>query len=213
MTIPLNLGVLIGSLPAGYAVAFTARNLADSPRIPTVAMIGAYAFLAIWAALVMPTIPLLAVSCVLGWILLVLASVDVLAFRLPDILTLPLIASGLALAWWLPDHDFVGHLVATLTAMAIFYAVAAAYRRVRHQDGLGLGDVKLAGAAGAWLNWQALPYVVLLACALGFVWVGVAMARRGRESLKERIPFGVALCVAIWIVWLYGPPEFFGALS
>jgi leader peptidase (prepilin peptidase)/N-methyltransferase len=161
---------------------------------------------------IVPSIPLLAISCALGWALLVLATVDALAFRLPDILTLPLIVTGLAVAWWLPEHDLAGHAVAALIALLLFYAIATAYLRVRHQDGLGLGDVKLAGAAGAWLGWQALPYVVLLACALGLVWAGVAMIQRGREASRERIPFGIALCIAIWVVWLYGPPEPFGPL-
>jgi leader peptidase (prepilin peptidase) / N-methyltransferase len=112
----------------------------------------------------------------------------------------------------LPDHDLVGHIVAVLIAMLLFYAVAATYRSLRHQEGLGLGDVKLAGAAGAWLGWQALPYVVLLASTLGLVWVGVAAIQRGRGAIQERIPFGIALCFAIWVIWLYGPPEFFGPL-
>ena len=30
---------------------------------------------------------------------------------------------------------------------------------------------------------------------------------RGRAALTERIPFGVALAIAIWVVWLYGPLE------
>jgi prepilin signal peptidase PulO-like enzyme (type II secretory pathway) len=36
---------------------------------------------------------------------------------------------------------------------------------------------------------------------------------RGRAALTERIPFGVALAIAIWVVWLYGPLEFPGAAS
>jgi len=33
---------------------------------------------------------------------------------------------------------------------------------------------------------------------------------RGRAALAERIPFGMALAIAIWVVWLYGPLEFLG---
>jgi leader peptidase (prepilin peptidase)/N-methyltransferase len=156
---------------------------------------------------------LLAISCTLGWTLLVLAAIDVLALRLPDVLTLPLIVAGLGVSWWLPEQDVLGHAVAALLGIAIFYGIAAAYRRARGQEGLGLGDAKLAGAAGAWLGWQALPFVVLLACSVGFLWVGIAMIQRGKNALSERIPFGVALCFAIWIAWLYGSPDFSGVLS
>jgi leader peptidase (prepilin peptidase)/N-methyltransferase len=212
MTLMPLIAVLVGSPPLGYAATIVTQKLADGARPPMLAMIFACAIIGTWAALIAPSPYLLAISSVLGWVLLVLATVDALAFRLPDILTLPLIGAGITVAGWAPDHDLLGHIVAAGIAISLFYAVAATYRRVRHEDGLGLGDVKLAGAAGAWLGWQALPAAILLASLIGLVWVGVAAIRRGREALRERIPFGVALCFAIWLIWLYGPPELFGPL-
>lgn len=209
--VPTFAAVLAGSIPAGYAAAVVTRRFAQSTQPPVLLMIAACALLGSWSALVMPTILLLAISCALAWTLLVLGATDALAFRLPDILTLPLLAAGLTIAWWLPDHDFLGHAIAAFLGAAVFYTVSVAYRQTRGQDGLGLGDAKLAGAAGAWLGWQALPYVVLLACAGGLIWVGIATIRRGRAALRERIPFGIALCLATWAIWLYGVPDFFGA--
>ncbi|HVU19804.1 MAG TPA: A24 family peptidase [Rhizomicrobium sp.] len=177
-----------------------------------VASVAACALIGAWTTTLIYDDALIALSCALGWFLLVLAIVDALAFRLPDVLTLPLIAGGLAASQWLPGHDLIGHVIACLLGVAIFYGIAVAYRRARGQDGLGMGDAKLAGAAGAWLGWQAMPYVVLLACAVGFLWVGIAMIRRGKAALAERIPFGVALCFAIWMIWLYGPPDVSGLL-
>ncbi len=210
---PEVLFVVLGSVPVGIGGTFAVRKLSRTEHPRMVGMIAATLAIGTWAFTAMPDVFLLALACALGWTLLVLAMVDAFAFRLPDVLTLPLIAAGLAVSWWLPERDILGHVVATLLALTIFYAIAAAYQRTRGREGLGLGDVKLAGAAGAWLGWQALPYVVLLACAIGFLWVGIAMIRRGRSALNERIPFGVALCFAIWIVWLYGPPDLSGVLS
>ena len=59
------------------------------------------------------------------------------------------------------------------------------------------------------LRAAGLAFVVLIACAVGLVWVGVATMRRGRAALEERIPFGVALSFAVWVIWLYGLPEVF----
>jgi len=209
--VPTFAVVLAGSIPAGYAAALATRRLAQSTQPPALLMIAACMLLGIWAALVMPAVLLLAISCALAWTLLVLGATDAFAFRLPDILTLPLLVTGLVVAWWLPDHDFWGHAIAAFLGAAVFYAVSVAYRRTRGQDGLGIGDAKLAGAAGAWLGWQALPYVVLLACAVGLIWVGIAMIRRGKAALRERIPFGIALCLAMWTIWLHGVPDYFGA--
>lgn len=202
--------VLLGSVPAGYCAARAARHLSESANPAIIAMMAACASLGTWAVLISPTSALLAISCGLAWVLLVLGAVDALAFRLPDILTLPLAGAGLAVAAWLPDSDLLGHAVGAVIAGLLFYAIAAGYQRVRHRDGLGFGDVKLAAAAGAWVGWQQLPYVVLFACAVGLVWAGIAAIRRGRSALEERIPFGVALCAGLWIVWLYGSPELFG---
>jgi len=163
--------------------------------------------IALWAALIMPSPALLAVTCVLGWTLLTLSIVDVLALRLPDVLTLPLTAMGLIVSWFLPERDVLGHAIGAAAGFGAFCAIAVLFRMARGKEGLGLGDAKLAAAAGAWLGWQALSLVVLIACGAGFVWFGVAMVRRGRAALAERIPFGLGLALAIWIVWLYGLPS------
>lgn len=197
-----------GAVPLGYAAAFAARRLADAIEPPAWLMIALAIGIAVWASFVMPHGPLLWIAFALGWALLVLATVDAIALRLPDAITLPLIALGIAVSNLLPDRDVIGHVAGMLAGLVSFYAIAEGYARLRGREGLGLGDAKLAGAAGAWLGWQALPFVVLLACAVGIVWVLIAALRRGREALGERIPFGVALAFAIWVIWLYGLPEF-----
>jgi len=198
----------VGAVPLGYAAAFAARRLADAIEPPAWLAILLAAALAVWASFVMPHGALLWITFALGWALLVLAMVDAIAFRLPDAITLPLIAVGIGISNLMPDRDVIGHVAGMLAGLVAFYAIAQGYQYLRGREGLGLGDAKLAAAAGAWLGWQALPFVVLLACAVGIVWVLIAALRRGREALNERIPFGVALAFAIWVIWLYGLPDF-----
>jgi leader peptidase (prepilin peptidase)/N-methyltransferase len=92
----------------------------------------------------------------------------------------------------------------------VLFLISLVYRRTRNREGLGLGDAKLASATGAWLGWQALPSVILIAAAAGLVWFGLAFARRGHTALGEQIPFGVPLCFATWLIWLYGVPAIIG---
>jgi leader peptidase (prepilin peptidase)/N-methyltransferase len=149
---------------------------------------------------------LLLVSCALGWTLLTAAAIDQRHFLLPDVLTLPLIPAGLAVAWAIDPALLVPHALGALTGFAAFATIAALYRRVRRREGLGLGDAKLLAAAGAWLGWQALPGMVVLAalCALA---VALARALTGdRVSATTRIAFGGYLALAFWLVWLLGPP-------
>jgi leader peptidase (prepilin peptidase) / N-methyltransferase len=149
---------------------------------------------------------LLLVSCGLGWTLLTAAAIDQRHFLLPDVLTMPLIPAGLAVAWAIDPALLVPHAVGALAGFVALAAIAVLYRRLRRREGLGLGDAKLLAAAGAWLGWQALPGLVVVAalCALG---VALARALTGdRMSATTRIAFGGYLALAFWLVWLLGPP-------
>jgi leader peptidase (prepilin peptidase) / N-methyltransferase len=165
----------------------------------------AAAGLALWAATEMSGW-LLWASCGLGWTLLALALVDLRCSRLPDPLTLPLLLAGLAvtaLAW---PTELADHLLGAVFGYAGLAAIGWLYRALRGREGLGLGDAKLLAAGGAWLSWQALPSVVLIAAALALaVVLGTGLARRMPLSAATRVPFGPYLAAAIWLVWLYGP--------
>ncbi len=78
---------------------------------------------------------------------------------------------------------------------SILWLVAATYRRIRSQDGLGGGDAKLFGAIGLWVGALDLPLVLLIACAIGLVDAGLRL-RGGAEARSLRLPLGTYLCVA-----------------
>jgi leader peptidase (prepilin peptidase)/N-methyltransferase len=169
--------------------------------------IAACTVLAIWAWAANPELVRFLITLALGWCLLVLTAVDALSFRLPNVLTLPLIAGGFAAL--LPFDDIkqntVDHLIGAIVGYGVLVAIRWSYRAWRGREGLGLGDAKLLAAAGAWLGWLPLPSVVLIACGAAFALFAVEKWVRRDESFDGRIPFGAALCSAIWIVWLYGP--------
>lgn len=135
----------------------------------------------------------------LAAVLAALALYDLRRGRLPDWLTLPLAAAGLLIAWHggEPGDAALGAAL----GFAAFEGLALVYRRLRGREGLGGGDAKLALAAGAWVGWQGLPSVVLLAAAGA---LAVALARR-RLGAAESVRFGAYLAPAILLVWLIGP--------
>lgn len=144
-------------------------------------------------------------TCVLGWMLLALAVIDWRAFLLPDVLTAPLAVSGLAAAYAFDRNALADHAIGAVAGFALFGAVAVLYRRVRHRDGLGLGDAKLLGALGAWVSWQGLPTVVFYGAILALA-VTLVRSLSGRGlSAVTRISFGTFLALGGWLVWLYGP--------
>ncbi|HLJ64238.1 MAG TPA: A24 family peptidase, partial [Stellaceae bacterium] len=160
--------------------------------------------LAAWAALVLPA-DQLGASCALGWCLLALAVIDARHFLLPDVLTLPLIPAGLVLSALDDPAMLLPHAIGAGAGFAVFVLIGALYRRLRHRDGIGLGDAKLLAAAGAWISWEGLPSAVLLACLASGAWLLLDSGKRQRITLDARIPLGPGLCLGTWLVWLYGP--------
>jgi leader peptidase (prepilin peptidase) / N-methyltransferase len=161
---------------------------------------------ALWAALTLAEPDWVWAGCVLGWTLLVLGWIDVEHMVLQDVLTLPLLLAGLGATLWLDPGEVVDHALGAVVGYLVFRAVAAGYRAWRGRDGLGGGDAKLLAAAGAWLGWQALPWVVLEASLAGIAVALVARLLGRRISRTTALPFGPFIATAIWLVWLYGVP-------
>ncbi|MFQ5955636.1 MAG: prepilin peptidase [Kiloniellales bacterium] len=159
---------------------------------------------ALWAATEFAGWELWAV-CGLGWALLALAIIDVRHYLLPDGLTLPLIPAGLAVAWLHGPAMLRDAAIGALAGFVVFAVVARVYRRLRGREGLGLGDAKLLGAAGAWVSWFGLPSIVLMASLTALAASLVGAARAGRLDPAMPVPFGAYLGLATWLVVLYGP--------
>jgi len=161
--------------------------------------------LGVWAALASPTLMFAAASALLAWQLLMLAVVDGENFWLPDVLTWPLVVTGLFAAWGLEPEALAGRGLGAAVGFASLSAIGWLYRRMRGRDGLGGGDPFLMAGAGAWVGWQGLASVMLWA---GIAGLSLVLARRltGKGvSGGDALPFGVFLAIGIWLTWLYGP--------
>ena len=100
----------------------------------------------------------------LSVIVVTIAVIDYQTFRIPDWLN----ATGFVIALvhaaaQEPDSSLfaVGLAVARGCALAlVFLALRNSYALLRGREGLGLGDVKLAAVAGAWLGWLFIPIAI-----------------------------------------------------
>lgn len=141
-------------------------------------------------------------TIVLGAALVFLTYFDLRTYLLPDAVTLPLIGAGLLLSLWL-EPPIEGRLIGAIGGFAFLYLVNRAYHAIRGRHGIGLGDAKLLAAAGAWLGWQALPVVLLIASGGGLIAVALAGLRGYRISASARLPFGPFLAAGFAAVWIY----------
>lgn len=136
-------------------------------------------------------------GALLGWGLLALLALDAEHFWLPDALTLPLLGLGLLLAPVPIEQRLLGAAIGGGSMLAVMLG----FRALRGKDGMGLGDVKLTAALGAWLSPVLLPPLILVAALLGLLLAGLTWRRRGTgEAL--RLPFGACLSAAGFPMWL-----------
>ena len=67
---------------------------------------------------------------------------------------------------------------------------------------MGLGDVKLAAVAGAWLEWVDLPIAVDIAAISALAAALIRRVRGDGFDPQAKLPFGAFFAPAIWICWL-----------
>jgi len=140
-------------------------------------------------------------------VMLAIAVIDQRSFIIPNWLNA--IGFGLALVHAAAQEpNMIAQAVAIAAlrglALALFlFTIRVLYEKVRGRQGLGLGDVKLAFVAGAWLNWLMIPVAIelaALAALSAYLWRRLVLGQSIPPT--SRIPFGLFFAPAIWVCWL-----------
>lgn len=148
------------------------------------------------------------VGASLAGLMLAIAVSDWRRFRVPDLLVALALMLRLVDLMAAPEGsrgEALGAAIMRAVAMAgFFYLFRAAYRRWRGREGMGLGDVKLAAVAGAWVDWPLLPFVIEFAALSGLTLAFVRALRAGHGLRRDtRLPFAVGFSAAIFVGWQY----------
>ncbi len=149
-------------------------------------------------------------ACLFTAYLVALTGIDIDRQLLPDILTVPLLWIGLVASAWYGGGDVPppvalrDAVIGAVAGYGFLWLVFQLFKLITGKEGMGYGDFKLLAAIGAWLGWQMLPLVLLLAAFVGAT-VGLAMMAARRLGRGVPIPFGPYLAGAGWIALLWGP--------
>jgi leader peptidase (prepilin peptidase)/N-methyltransferase len=131
--------------------------------------------------------------------LIALAGIDLDHKLLPNKIVYPMAAYGLVVSLIVATDDFPEHLIAGVGAFAFLLVAVLAY-----PSGMGMGDVKLAGAMGLYLGVSVVP-ALLAAFFTGTVFGLAVIAREGAQARKKAVPFGVFLAIGGLVGVLAGP--------
>jgi leader peptidase (prepilin peptidase)/N-methyltransferase len=149
-------------------------------------------------------------AMVLTWFLIALTFIDIDHQLLPDTLTLPLLWLGLTLSLWAsraagaaPPVDTRSSVIGAVAGYVSLWSVYHLFRLITGKEGMGYGDFKLLAALGAWLGWQMLLPITLIAAAVGAV-AGLALLTARGQHRSTPIAFGPFLAAAGWLILMFG---------
>jgi leader peptidase (prepilin peptidase)/N-methyltransferase len=149
-----------------------------------------------------PTI-LLASRLVLGCALIVLFAIDLEHHLLPNAITLPGIGVGLAFSV-VTEPGWQACLFGAVVGGGSLWLIAEAYYRLRHEEGLGMGDVKMLAMIGAFIGWQLTIVTLMMASVAGSV-VGILLIASRKGDMKYALPFGTFLAMGAALAATVGP--------
>lgn len=122
---------------------------------------------------------------------------------IPDSLSLGGVALGFASSFVTP-LGWKASLAGVALGGGALLAVAFGYYALTRREGMGLGDVKLLAAIGAFLGWEAVLFTIFVSSVVGSA-VGLTLAAVRRSDLKLEVPFGPFLALGAGAYLYYGP--------
>ena len=148
--------------------------------------------------------PLLGVRLLFVSAMVVLCVIDLQHRILPNAITLPGVLVGLVASVFL-FPGWRSALIGALVGGGFLRVVGEAYFRLRREEGMGMGDVKMLAMIGAFLGWQQMLVTLTLATLTGSL-VGGGMIVLDRGNIRYALPLGSFLAAAAIAVTHVGQP-------
>ncbi len=137
------------------------------------------------------------------WIIIALIFIDIDHHLLPDHLTLLLIWLGLFLSIFSIFSNSTDAIIGAIAGYLIFASIQWLFKLATGKIGMGQGDFKFLAGLGAFLGWQQLPIIILLASISGLIF-GLTHMSLKRQFKSVPLPFGPYLAIAGWISMMWG---------
>ncbi len=149
---------------------------------------------AVFLALRFGPTPLFVVLLALGGLFIVASAIDLRTFLLPNRLTYPAAALGIAAGWLSPEVGLTAAAWGAAGGFVLFWLLARGYRALRGVDGLGGGDVKLMLSIGGMCGVAGLPMAILMGSVAALLCSPFFLIGGKGKASSIPIPFGPFLC-------------------
>ena len=177
-------------------------------RYPLVEFLTAFLTLWVWNLFPMAEALIYLLFC---YALIVATFIDIDHFIIPDEISLGGCVVGLLLSTLVPQlhgatshlGGFVHSLIGLLFGGGLLIVIAVGGKLLLRKEAMGMGDIKLVAAMGAFLGWQAPLFIIAVSSMLGsIIGIGLMIQKQRRWGIK--MPFGPFLATAAIIYVLHG---------
>ncbi len=144
------------------------------------------------------------IYCFVTSVLVTIFFIDLDHQIIPDMLTIPGMAMGLAASFVPGGIGILSSAIGLVVGGGVLYLVAILGDWMFKKESLGGGDIKMAAMLGAFLGWQKVIIVFLGGAVVGLVISGIIMIFSKKLRSSRMIPFGPFLAIAAVIAIIYG---------
>lgn len=148
------------------------------------------------------SIPLACIYMIVSSVFLCVFFIDLEHQMIFDRFQIILLVLGVASVFFDKDYGWLSHVIGGVAGFAVFYLISWGFEKVCKKEGLGGGDVKLAGAAGLLLGWERLLFGLLIATIPASVIISIMT--KGKRGEERQFPFAPFLTFGFGASMLFG---------
>lgn len=141
--------------------------------------------------------------------LLIIFFIDFAHRIIPDVISIPGIATGILTMMHLRWPDWKGALFFSVGGILAgglsLLILATLYEKIRKREGMGGGDIKFAAMIGAFLGWQGVVFVFMISSLLALLYAVIYMLFNRQQTEPLTLPYGPFLAIASLVFYFAGP--------
>ena len=148
------------------------------------------------------SIPMAVICALVSSVFICIFFIDLEHQLIFDRFQIILLALGIVYVFFDKDFGWISHLIGGAAGFLTFYLISWGFEKLSGREGLGGGDVKLAGAAGLLLGWERLLLSMLVATIPAAIIM--LFATRGKEGEERQFPFAPFLVIGFSVAMFFG---------
>lgn len=148
------------------------------------------------------SIPLACIYMIVSSIFICVFFIDLEHQIIFDRFQIILLVLGIASIFFDKEFGWISHVIGGIVGFVVFYLISWGYEKLCGKEGLGGGDVKLAGVVGLLLGWERLLLGLLIATIPAAIIMMILSKNKTEES--RRFAFAPFLVIGFCVAMFFG---------